>query len=106
MYGFAGSDAHNLAAVHVPLAAFESSRPYNILDDAAAIHAGLDMLPQDQLYHSYVIAGMPDMMTSACKCDAIMLLTQWYGQLLGHFPDRIKIMVFYDRLLATLTVAE
>ena len=105
IYGFTGSDAHNLTTVCVPSAAFESSWPYNILDDAAAICAGLDTLPQDQLYHSYVIAGMLDMMTSTCKC-AIMLLTQWYGQLAEHFLDGIEIKDFYDRFLATVNMTE
>ena len=76
IYGFAGSDSCNFTAVHVPPAAFKSSGPYNILDNAANIQAGLDMLPQDQLYHSYVVAGTLDMTTSTCKCT-IVLLTQW-----------------------------
>ena len=103
IYGFAGPDACNLATVHVPPATFKSSGPYNILDGAAAICTGLDTLPQDQLYHSYVIAGMPDMMTSTCK-HAIVLLSQWYGQLAEHFLDRIKIKDFHDKFLATMTM--
>ena len=105
IYGFTGSDAHNLTTVHVPPAAFESGGPYSILDDVAAMHVGLDTLPQDQLYHSYVIVGMPDMTTSTCK-HAIMPLTQWYGQLAKHFLDRIKIKDFFDRFLPTVAMIE
>ena len=68
-----GNNACNLTAVHVPPAAFKSSGPYNVLDDAVTIWAGLDMLPQDELYHRYVVAGMPDMTTSTCKCTIILL---------------------------------
>ena len=60
LYGFAGSDTCNLAAVYIPPAAFKSSGLYNVLNDAATICAGLDTLPQDQLYHSYVVAGTSD----------------------------------------------
>ena len=45
------------------------------------------------------------MMTSACK-HVIVLLTQWYAQLSEHFPDGIEVKTFYDRFLATMTVAE
>ena len=37
IYGFAGLDAHNLTTVHVPPAAFESSGPYNVLNDAVTM---------------------------------------------------------------------
>ena len=102
LYGFTGSDARNLAAVHIPPAAFESSGPYNVLNDAAAIRAGLDTLPQDQLYHSYVVAGTPDMTTSSCK-RSIVLPTPWYVEICEHFPDGIGIRAFYDRFLANVT---
>ena len=86
IYGIAGSDTHNLAAVHIPFSTFESSGPYNMLNDAATICTGLDALPQDQLFHSYVVAGTQDMTTFTCK-HAIILLIQWYTELAEHFPD-------------------
>ena len=89
----------------MPLAAFKSSGSYNILNDATTIQASLDMLPQDQLYHSYVIAGTLDMTTSTCK-RTILLLTQWYEELLEHFPDGINVKTFYDRFLGNMTVAD
>ena len=65
----------------------------------------MDMLPQDQLYHSYMIAGTLDMTTSTCK-HAIILPTHWYAELLEHFPDGINVKTFYDRFLANVTVAD
>ena len=100
IYGFAGSDTHNLTTVHIPSAAFESSGPYNILNDATTISASLETLPQDQLYHCYIVAGTLDMTTSTCK-HTIILPTHWYAELCEHFLDRIKIKTFrikYDRL--------
>ena len=106
IYGFAGSDSCNFTAVHVPPAAFKSSGPYNILDNEVTIWARLDMLPQDQLYHSHVIAGTPGMTPSTCK-HALVLPTQcWYGELLEGFPDGIDIKTFYNRFLAPVTVAD
>ena len=105
IYGFAGLDTCNLTAVHIPPAAFKNSGPYNILNDAATICAGLETLPQDQLYHSYVVAGTPDMTTSTCKWT-IILLTHWYAALCQHFPDRIKIKTFCDRFLANVSAAD
>ena len=104
LYGFAGSDACNLATVYIPPAAFKSSGLYNVLNDAATIHASLEALPQDQLYHSYVL-GTPDMTTSTCK-HSIILPTHWYVELCKHFPDGISIKTFYDRFLANVTTAD
>ena len=105
LYGFTGSDTHNLAAVYIPPAAFKSSGLYNVLNDAATIHASLDMLPQDQLYHSYVVAGTSDMMMSTCK-QSIILLTPWCAEICEHFPDGVSIKAFYDRFLVNVTTAD
>src|SRR5512136_2908385 len=40
VYGFAGPDSRTLTAVHLPIAAFETSVAYNMLDDPAAVRAG------------------------------------------------------------------
>ena len=37
MYGFTGTDTCNLAVVHLPLSAFDTSAQYNVLDDPAII---------------------------------------------------------------------
>ena len=37
VYGFTGPDAWNLAAVHVPASAFETTAAYNVLDDPATV---------------------------------------------------------------------
>ena len=65
----------------------------------------MDTLPQDQLYHSYVIVGTPDMMTSTCKCT-IVLPTHWYTELSEHFPDGIEVKTFYNKFLANVTAAD
>ena len=59
IYGFSGPDACTLAAVHIPTSAFEISTAYNILDDAAAIHLGLEGLPEVQVCHPYMNVGTP-----------------------------------------------
>ena len=105
LYGFVGSDVHNLTAVYIPPAAFKGTGPYNILNNAAIICAGLETLPQDQLYHSYVVAGTPDMTTSTCK-HSIICPTHWYVELCEHFPDGISIKTFYNRFLANVTAAD
>ena len=66
IYGFTGTDMHNLVAVHLPSSAFENSMQYNVLDDPAAIQTGLDGLPVDQSFHPYVLATTPGMTNSAC----------------------------------------
>ena len=66
IYGFTGTDMRNLAAVHLPSSAFENSMQYNVLDDPAAIRAGLDGLPGDQCFHPYVLATTPAMTNSSC----------------------------------------
>ena len=43
--GFLGPDAHTLAAIHIPASAFKFSAAYNVLDDAASIHLGLEARP-------------------------------------------------------------
>ena len=88
-----------------PPAAFKSSDLYNILNDAATICASLDALPQDQLYHSYVVAGTSDMTTSSCK-HSIVLPTPWYVEICEHFPDGIGIKAFYNRFLVNVTAAD
>jgi hypothetical protein len=59
VYGFAGSDSRTLAAVHLPTTAFEVSVAYNVLNDAAALRAGLGAPSPDQMFHPYVHAGTP-----------------------------------------------
>ena len=66
MYGFKGTNTHNLAAVHLPSSAFNTSAQYNVLDDPAVIQVGLDGLPVDQSFHPYVLATMLGMTNSAC----------------------------------------
>ena len=61
-----GTDAQNLAAVHLLPSAFKISAQYNVLDNPAAIQMGLDGLPQDQSFHSYVLVMMPGMTNFAC----------------------------------------
>ena len=85
VYSFTGTDMRNLAAVHLPSLAFENSAQYNVLDDPAAIWAGLDGLPGDQSFHPYVLATTPAMTNSSCQC-AIVLPPDWYQQLATHFP--------------------
>lgn len=51
LYGFSGSNSMTLAAVHLPVTAFETSAPFNVLDDPAAIWMGLDALPPNQMFH-------------------------------------------------------
>jgi hypothetical protein len=67
IYGFAGSDSRTLAAVHLPVTAFEISAAYNVLDDPVTLRAGLDALPPDQTFHPYVNAGTPDMTNTGCR---------------------------------------
>ena len=66
IYGFSGPDTYTLVAVYIPTSAFEISAAYSVLDDAAAIHLGLEGLPQDQVFHPYVNVGTPNMTNSAC----------------------------------------
>ena len=66
IYGFTGTDMHSLAAMHLPSLAFENSAQYNVLDDPAAIRAGLNGLPGDQSFHLYVLATTPGMTNSSC----------------------------------------
>ena len=66
IYGFSGPDTCMLAAVHIPSSTFEISAAYNVLDDATAIHLGLEGLPEDQVCHPYVNVGTPNMTNSAC----------------------------------------
>ena len=104
VYGFAGPESRTLAAVHLPIAAFETSAAYNVLDDPAAVRAGLDALPPDQTFHAYVNAGMPDMTNSGSR-RALVLPMPWYADLAAH-PDGISLKVFYDQFLATVPAAE
>lgn len=104
VFGFSGPDSRTLAAVHLPTAAFETSAAYNVLDDPAAIRAGLEALPPDQTFHAYVNAGTPDMTNSGCR-RALVLPMPWYAELAAH-PDGISLKDFYDQFLATLPAAE
>ena len=105
IYGFMGTDMRNLAAVYLPSSAFENSAQYNILDDPAAIQAGLDGLPGDQSFHPYVLATTPGMTNSSCQC-AIVLPPDWYQQLATHFPHGIDLKAFYDQFLAPVPAGE
>ena len=78
IFGFSGPDARRLAAIHVPATVFENSAAFNVLDDAAAVRAGLEALPADQAFHPYVNVDTPGMMNSACKWGLVML-TEWNG---------------------------
>ena len=77
MYGFTGTNTCNLAAVHLPSSAFETSTQYNVLDDPAAIQIGIDGLSLDQSFHPYVLATTPGMTNSACQFATVLLL-EWY----------------------------
>ena len=105
VYGFTGTDMRNLAAVHLPSSAFENSAQYNVLDDPAAIRAGLDGLPVDQSFHPYVLATTPGMTNSVCQ-RTMVLPPNWYQQLATHFPHGIDLTTFYDQFLATVPVGE
>jgi hypothetical protein len=104
VYGFTGSDSRNLAAVHLPVTAFEISAAYNVLDDPASLRAGLDALPPDQTFHPYVNAGTPDMTNIGCR-RALVLPMNWYADLASH-PNGISLKRFYDSFLATVPAAE
>ena len=101
MYRFSGPDAHRLAAVHIPASAFEVSAAYNVLDDATAIHLGLEGLPANQAHHPYVEVGTPNMTNSACRC-VVLLPIEWHPQLSRDQPYGITLKVFYDIFLSPL----
>ena len=105
IYGFMGTDAWNLAAVHLLPSAFKISAQYNVLNDSAVIQMGLDGLPQDQSFHPYVLATMAGMTNSACQ-HAIMLPTEWYQELAEHFPHGVNLKTFYDHFLATMAAGD
>ena len=67
VYGFMGPNTQNLAAVHIPTAAFEMTVAYNVLDDPAGVCAGLEPLPANQIFHLYVNIGVAHMTNLACK---------------------------------------
>ena len=106
MYGFTGVDAQKLAAAYLPPSAFENSTLYNVLDDAAATLTGLDMLPQDQSFHPYVLATLLGMTNSACQCTCLVLPMEWYQELAEHFPHGIDLKSFYNHFLSTVGVGE
>ena len=105
MYGFTGTDAQNLAAVHLPPSAFENSTLYNVLNNAAVIWAGLDMLPQDQSFHPYVLVTTLGMMNSAYQ-HTLVLPMEWHQDLAEHFPHGINLKSFYNCFLSTVGVGE
>jgi hypothetical protein len=105
IFGFLGLDTQRLAAVHIPPAAFETSATYNVLDDAVAVCAGLEVLPADQTFHPYVNVGTAGMTNSACK-RAILMLTNWHSRLAREFPFGVGLKELYDLFLAPLSVAE
>ena len=105
VYGFTGPDARNLAAVHVPASAFETSAAYNVLDDPATVRAGLEALPVDQTFHPYVNVGMPNMSNSSCW-QGILLPVEWHARLARDHPFGIGLKAFYDSFLAPLSPAE
>ena len=102
MYGFSGPDACRLAAVHVPASAFEISAAYNILDDAAVIHLGLEGLLANQTHHPYVNVGTANMTNSACRCS-VLLPIEWQLQLSRDHPYGITLLkAFYNIFLSPL----
>ena len=105
MYSFTGMDAQNLAAVHLPPSAFKTSDLYNVLNNAAAIQVGLDMLPQDQSFHPHVSAMTLGMTNSACQ-HTIVLPMEWHQKLVEHFPHGINLKSFYNCILSTVGAGE
>jgi hypothetical protein len=101
IFGFLGLDARRLTAVHIPPSAFETSAAYNVLDDAVAVHAGLEVLLADQTFHPYVNVGTAGMMNSACK-QAVLMPTNWLGRLTREFPFGVGLKELYDLFLAPL----
>ena len=81
--------------------AFKVSAPYNVLDDAAAIHLGLEGLPVDQVYHSYVNVGTPNMTNSTCRCS-VLLPIEWHVQLSKEHPYGISLKALYNTFLLPL----
>ena len=105
VYRFIGPNAHNLAAVHIPTSAFEMTAVYNVLDDPAAVHGGLETLPADQTFHPYVNIRMPQMTNSTCKW-AILLPVEWHVRLARDYPFGMALKTFFDVFLAPLSLAE
>ena len=105
MYGFTRPDARNLAAVHVPASAFETTAAYNVLDDPATVRAGLEALLADQTFHPYVNVGTPNMSNSSCW-RGILLPVKWHARLARDHPFSIGLKAFYDLFLAPLSPAE
>ena len=105
MYGFTGPDAQNLATVHVPTSAFETSAAFNVLEDPVMVRAGLEALPVDQTYHPYVNVGTPHMVNTACKC-AVLLPVEWHARLAWDHPFGVLLKVFFNVFLQPLGPAE
>ena len=61
-----GPDTCNLAAVHIPMAAFEIAMAYNVLNNPAGVHGGLEPLLADHMFHPYMNVGTAHMTNSAC----------------------------------------
>ena len=57
---FSGPDACTLAAIHIPTSAFDISTAYNVLDDAAAIHVGLEHQGRNHFgkFHIYLFSDI------------------------------------------------
>ena len=100
MYGFLGPDARRLAAVHILASVFEVSTAFNVLDDMAAVHLGLEGLPANQAFHPYVNMGTATMMNSTCR-HMVLLPIKWHVQLARDFPYGVALQAFYNIFLAT-----
>ena len=105
MYGFMGPDATNLATVHIPASAFKMTVANNILGDPVNVHAGLNALLADQMFHPYVNVGTPNMLSSSCR-HAILLPVEWHMRFAHDYPFEISLKAFYDAFLAPLGPAK
>ena len=105
VYSFMGPDARNLAAVHIPALAFETTVANNVLDDPVIMHASLEALLANQMFHPYVNMGMPNMLSSSCR-QANLLLVKWHIRFAHDYPFGISLKAFYDAFLAPLGPAK
>ena len=101
LFGFSGLDGQNLAAVHIPPAAFESPAAFNVLDDPGVIRAGLETLPVDHTFHPYVNIRTAQMTNSTCK-RSIVLPGEWYARIARDHAFGMLVKSFYDTFLAPL----
>ena len=103
MYGFSGPDTQRLAAVHLPASTSKISATFNVLDDAAMIHLGLENLPVNQVFHPYVNVGTPNMTNLVCR-HALLLPVDWHAQLAKDFLYGITLKAFYAIFLVPFQV--